>query len=78
MWGALADDRSFTSEINASILAIRLRTFFAFMTTPTHVHSAVDFASTFDVRLPFAATGSSLAPSKSTFCGALPPRWFPL
>ena len=41
MWGALAEDRSVTSDINASILAIRLRIFFAFMTTlSVHVHSA--------------------------------------
>ena len=32
MWGALAEDRSVTFDINASILAMRLRTFFAFMT----------------------------------------------
>src|ERR1017187_5058871 len=40
MWGALAEYRSVTSDINASIFAMRLRIFFAFMTTPVHVHSA--------------------------------------
>src|SRR3954447_21080950 len=39
-WGALCEDRSVTFDINASILAIRFRTFFDFMTTPVHVHSA--------------------------------------
>jgi len=39
MWGTLAEDRSVTSDINASILPIRLRIFFAFMTTPVHIHS---------------------------------------
>jgi hypothetical protein len=48
MWGALAEDRSVTSDISASILAIRLRTFLAFMTTPVHVHSAMDFPCTLD------------------------------
>jgi hypothetical protein len=37
MWGALADDRSVTFNINASILASRLRTLFAFMTTSSHL-----------------------------------------
>src|ERR1035437_8758118 len=34
MWGALAEYRSVTSDINISILASRLRALFAFMTTP--------------------------------------------
>jgi hypothetical protein len=37
MWGALAEDRSVTFNINASILASRLRTLFAFMTTSSHL-----------------------------------------
>jgi hypothetical protein len=38
MWGAPSEDRSVTFNINDSILAIRLRTFFAFMTTPFSPH----------------------------------------
>src|SRR5450759_5871684 len=34
MWGALAEYRSVTSDINISILASRLRALFAFMTPP--------------------------------------------
>src|ERR1017187_1806146 len=38
MWGTLAEYRSVTSNIDASILASRLRALFAFMTTPlSHV-----------------------------------------
>jgi hypothetical protein len=39
MWGALAEDRSATFDINASILAIRLRILFAFTTAPLRVIS---------------------------------------
>jgi hypothetical protein len=53
MWGALTEDRSVTSDINASILAMRLRTFFAFMTTPQRVVGDVDFAGSMS-RSPFA------------------------
>jgi hypothetical protein len=34
MWGALGEDRSVTSDSNASILLSRFRALFAFMTTP--------------------------------------------
>jgi hypothetical protein len=37
--GALTEDRSVNFDINASILAIRLRILLDFMTTPVHVHS---------------------------------------
>src|SRR5260370_35894200 len=37
MWGALVEDRSVTFDINASILAIRFRTLFAFMTTSSQL-----------------------------------------
>src|ERR1035441_9606365 len=53
MWGALAEYRSVTSDINASILASRLRALFVFMTTPI-VHSAADFAVAVDGRIAFA------------------------
>jgi hypothetical protein len=43
-WGALAEYRSVTSDINASILASRLRALFAFMTTPLS-HDVVAFQS---------------------------------
>jgi hypothetical protein len=36
---ALTEDRSVNFDINASILAIRLRVLLDFMTTPVHVHS---------------------------------------
>jgi hypothetical protein len=62
-WGALCEDRSVTSEINASILAIRFRTFFDFMTTPIHDHSAVDFAEAFDCKV---ALGPQIFPPTST------------
>jgi hypothetical protein len=38
--GALTEDRSVNFDINASILAIRLRILLDFMTAPVHVHSA--------------------------------------
>ena len=74
MWGALGEDRSVTSDINASILAMRLRTFFAFITTPVDVHSAVDFAEAFDGKI--GLRRPQIFPTLSYRCAAA--QWFPL
>jgi hypothetical protein len=44
MWGALAEYRSVTSDINASILASRLRALFVFMTTPLSQNTTLSLA----------------------------------